>query len=306
MIHASEIEIVRKRLYANDVHFKGFQHIDEETLKKIKDLVKKEKKQFISNSSFPSLISNRMTEYIAVMRYLGSTLTNQNLPTYDEKIVFLIEALDPNLEMYKYYLSLPIILKSQIVAEENEIKKLTLMHSFDNQVGMFESKIRLKMGFFDQKLLNYEAKYFKKIKCHDELITDVKQAYFIKLNTLFNGIKDFNGITKKENDNLIIKAIEYEEKYGHPDANTLAYQLIYQADLLQLNNMKERVIFFILLIDKDLKLLDIYNNSSTWDDIKAKSLEEFGFYNKDLITLEKRYQEMFVPNFNPWELKKEI
>lgn len=59
-------------------------------------------------------------------------------------------------------------------------------------------------------------------------------------------------------------------------------------------------------MDKDLNLLDIYNNFSTWEDIKGQALSKLGFYNKDLIILERKYQEKFVPDFDPWELKKEI
>ncbi len=305
MILSSEIEIARKRLYANWINFKSFDDIDEEELKRIKKLVKTANENLFASLPERQNLSDKIVRYLAVMRYLGSTNTNGELPTFDAKIIFLIEAIDPELEMYKAYLEQKVILKSQISSEEKLSKKMALTQRFNNQKGAIESNIRLKVGFYDTKLLGYEASYFKAIRCHEELIPVVNHAHFHKIESIFGEANGFKDISKEDNEKLILKAEDYISKYG-ANINTLSFHLLYQPELLGLNSVDERVIFFILVMDKSLKILDIYNDESVWDEIKRRILDEVGYYNKDLVYLEKAYQEKFVPDYTPWEMKKEV
>ncbi|MDE6140985.1 MAG: hypothetical protein K2G03_00125 [Bacilli bacterium] len=305
MMLASQIEIARKRFYANWVKFRGFENIDAEELKRIKELVKITNETLFSFIPHSRNLSEKLEKYLAVMRYLGSTNTNGDLPTYDAKIVFFIEAIDPNLELYKAYLELPVVLKAQIAAEDNLTKKLKLNHMYNNQLSNIESKIRLKAGFYDAKLLSYETKYFKSLRCHDELITNVNHAYFAKFAPIFQSSNKFVDITDKDNDNVVLKAEDYLGKY-ETNLNTLAFQLLFQPDALGLNSTDEIIIFFILVIDKNLKLLDIYHEESNWDEIRRRALEELGFYNKELVLLEKIYQERFIPNYISWDKKEKL
>ncbi len=305
MILSSEIDIARKRLYANGIKFEEFKNIDDKELKRIKESVKTANDSLFSVIPEHQHLSDVMTKYLNVMRYLGSTNTNNDLPTFDAKIVFLIEAVDPELKMYKTYLEQSVILKSQISAEEKLAKKMALMQKFNNQKGTIESNIRLKVGFYDNKLLAYEIAYFKAIRCREELMPVVNHAHFHKIEAIFGEANGFQNISTKDNDELILKAEDYISKYGS-NINTLSFHLLYQSELLGLNSVDERVIFFILVMDKSLKILDIYNNESVWDEIKRRNLEEIGYYNKNLVYLEKAYQEKFVPDFKPWGMKKEV
>ena len=81
--------------------------------------------------------------------------------------------------------------------------------------------------------------------------------------------------------------------------------MLFQPEILGLNSLDEIIIFFILVIDKDLKLLDIYNEEANWSEIKKLALRKMGFYNPKLLYLEKIYQEKFVPDYIPWE-KREV
>lgn len=305
MILSSYIDIARKRLYVNQINFNDFTNIDEEELKRIKDLVKKTKETIFSQSTNANIMNEKLEQYLAVMRYLGSTNTNNDLPTYDAKIVFLIEAIDPDLELYKTYLEYPIILMSQIAYEDNLAKKLELQSKANNQMKKVESKIRQKSGFYDAKLLNYEAKYFKTIRCHNELLTTVNHAYFAKFSQIFKESSKFAEITMRDNEELILKAEDYLDKYG-ANINTLAFQLLFQPEILGLDTIDKIIIFFILVIDKDLKLLDICNEEANWKEIQKRALEEMGFYSKELVILEKKYQEMFVPDYVSWENKEKL
>lgn len=305
MIYYSQIDVARKRLYANDIHFNDFKDIDELEVNRIRDLVKSEDKELFSILPDYLHLGKKIAKYLAVMRYLGSTNTNDNLPTYDAKIVFLIEAIDPNLEMYKAYLEYPVISKSQIASEEKRAKQMILMQKFSNQKGEIEDKIRLKVGFYDAKLLNYEATYFKNIRRNEELIPTINNPYFDKLAPIFQSSNRFKDITKSDNEGLILKAEDYLSKYG-ANINTLSFHLLFQPELLGLNSIDEIIIFFILVMDKNLKVLDIYNAESVWDEVKRRILEEVGYYNKDLVLLEKAYQEKFVPDYTPWDMQKEV
>lgn len=307
MILSSEIEIAKKRIYSNYSKSKGFALIDEAELKRIRDLVKETNETHFSHITYRRN-HNKITEkYLAVMRYIGSSNTNGDLPTYDSKIAFLIETLDPSLEMLKIYFEHTFITETQISNEKDDQKKDDMIKSFEIQEGLIENNIRKKLGFFDKNILRYEVKYFKAIRKFDELILNIKHDYFSKMLNLLDSIRDFDGVTKEENERIILRAEDYLSKYGKPALNNLAFQLIWQKELLGLSNFKEVIIFFILIMDKDLKLLDIYNEEAPWDNIENRSMEEFGFYNKNLILLEKDYQERFVPNYNPWyKNRKEI
>jgi len=304
VILASQIEIARKRLYANDTKFNNFENIDNAELKRIKELAKQTDTTLFSYLPHHPYLSQKFEKYLAVLQYLGSTNTNNDLPNYDAKIVFLIEAVDPNLTLYKAYLEYPVILKSQIAAEENLAKKFELEHLFKRQNGAIESKIRSKAEFYDVQMLNYEAKYFKKIRCHDELLTNVNHAYFNIFAKRFENSNKFSGISQETNDILCLKAEEYLGQC-EVNLNTLSYQLLFQPEILGLNSLDEIIIFFILVIDKDLKLLDIYNEEAKWTEIKKRALREMSFYNPKLLYLEKIYQERFVPDYIPWE-KREV
>lgn len=305
MILSSQIEIARKRLYANDVKFKGFENINEEEVKRIKALVKETSATLFSVLPNPNFINEKLGKYLAVMRYLGSTNTNKDLPTYDAKIVFLIEAIDPNLKLYKTYLKMPVVLKSQLALEDNLAKKLELLHIYNKQKGKIESEIRLKEGYYDAKLLVYEIKYFKMIRCHSELLTDINHAYFGKLASIFQSSNKFKDISIEDNEAIILKVEDYLSKYN-ANIHTLSYQLLFQPDILGLNLVDEIIIFFILAIDKDFRLLDIYYEEANWDEIKRRALNEVGFFNKDLVILEKTYQEKFVPDYVPWDKKEKL
>lgn len=305
MMLSSEIEIARKRLYANWIKFESFKNIDEAELKRIKELVKKANENLFADLPERAHLSDVMTKYLAVMRYLGSTNVNNELPTFDAKIVFLIEAVDPNMEMYKTFLEHPVVLKSQIASEEKMARKMALTQRFNNQKGNIESNIRLNVGFYDAKLLNYEESYFKAIRCHEELMPVINHVYFHKLTPIFGESNGFENISKEDNDKLILKAEDYISKYGS-NITTLSFHLFYQSELLGLNSIDEKIIFFILVMDKNLKILDIFNDESIWDEIKRRMLDEVGYYNKDLVLLEKAYQEKFVPDYTSWDMKKEV
>lgn len=307
MIPTSEIEIARKRIYSNYSKSKGFALIDDAELKRIRDLVKETNETHFAHIPCRRNHNKSFERYLAVMRFVGSSNTNDDLPTYDSKIAFLIETLDPNLEMYKIYLEQAFVTEDQIANELDEQKKANMIRSFEIQEGLIENNIRKKFGFFDKRILIYEAKYFKNVRKNEELFLNVNHDYFSKIVVLFNGVRNFDGVTEEENERVILLAEDYLSKYGKPSLNTLAFQLIWQKEILGISNFKEVIIFFILVMDKDLKLLDIYNEEANWNNIEKRSMEEFGFYNKNLILLEKDYQERFVPNYDPWyKNKKEI
>ncbi len=304
--YASQIDIARKRFYDASVKFDNFKSINEDDLKKIKKLVNEENKNFFSKMPTPMYTNHKADRYLKVLRYLGTTHVDDKLPTFDAKIIFLIEALDPNLEIYKCYLKHPLIFSSIVRAESDAEKKKELQSIYDKQMGIIESDIRLNNGFYDTKLLYYEIKYFKAIKCRDKLLTDINHDFFHKLGSLFMSVRDFSSISDEENEIIILLAEDYWEKYKKPSVSALAFQLLWQKRFLGLSRNEELIIFFILVMDKDLRLLDIYNEESTWLDIEKRALEEVGFFNKDLVILEKMYQERFVPQYIPWDNKREI
>ena len=74
------------------------------------------------------------------------------------------------------------------------------------------------------------------------------------------------------------------------------YSITNQKQLLGLKTLAEQFAFFILITDRDLDMLRIYEEESMMPTVEERIIEEFGYYNKDLLTLEKLFHTRFCPD----------
>ena len=65
--------------------------------------------------------------------------------------------------------------------------------------------------------------------------------------------------------------------------------------MLGLRNLAEQAALFILLVDSNLDMLRIYEEESRMPNVEKRIIEEFGYYNSELLNLEKKFHKRFCP-----------
>ncbi len=273
-------------LYLENKIFKDHTKLSKE-YNKFKEITDTQKER-ISNLSTSFLYSNygkiRSQNYIIVLRYLSTQLGREKListrdeylgyiPTYDEFLTFVISCLDPSCKMFTTYLKC-----NNNLSEKDK-----------------QSIIRKEMGFFSKILLDAEKDYY--FKFVNELFTDVRQDNSSYINLIVSLFKTFDNVSEEKFES-ISKMANVWNYVVNPDSKctTCTYNLIHQSKLLNLNTLEDRIIFFILAVDPDLKLLSIYEDENRIDVMKYRSLNEVGIYNPKLIKIEEQFRKKYMPD----------
>ena len=269
-----------KKLFDNKKIFNEFEFITQERKKEIDILVKKYKQGKIFKDKHNYLLTENYCVYAKTLEYLVNN-NNGQLISLDEEVLFLINSVDSNCEMYEIYLSCP-----NDLTNKNK-----------------ESIIRNKLGFFSPYLLKYEYYYMNKF--NQILLTNVNKDYSKNFVILAPMVKNFDEITDERFEQIQERVELYKEI---PNISltyqTCIYNILYQANILELNSMQEKLIFFINVIDPELTLLKIYSEESINNSIKQRAIDELGFFYKCLIKIELLYYKRFCPNkkISDWSL----
>ncbi|MCM1052520.1 MAG: hypothetical protein NC483_00870 [Ruminococcus sp.] len=273
----------KRKFYSDHKDFKSFENLNNKTTNKIQTTIK----ILFPETEFPKNSSKR---YYAVMKYLISTKGDKEFPTYDEKIVFLIEAIDHELSVYYYLLH-----NGYSPSDEEPLKS--------KRAQDLINFIKKTIGVFDSNFLRYEELYFRKFLKVSDIISYVNRDYSTKFFEGFNDIKSFNEINNIPLSFFLKKAEYYIVNCKNPDnPNTLCFNMNNPNSILELWHPLYRAIFFILVIDPELKALQIYIEEYRIPYIKKRMIEEFGFYHENFIKLEKIYRKKFYPEnkLNAW------
>lgn len=288
--------IFPSKFYQKENSFKNFKDLSEEQLSILSKKVYE--KQEIMQSNLPNSytkLSNFET-YQKTLQYLINPQIYFDLRTFDERIAFLIMMTDPNLVTFKEFLKLNFISIKEINKIENKSEKNRLIEIRKETIAKYECIVRNKIGFFDIKLLKYEELFFKKFFNKKELITEIglnNPDNFMEKAPL---LKDFNSISQKRYEELVLIAQTWLSRVKVKNNYKIAaYSVTNQYKLLGLNNPKEQFLLFILLVDNNLDMLRIYEEESQTKNIEKRIIEEFGFYNKELLVLEKKLHNRFCP-----------
>ena len=94
------------------------------------------------------------------------------------------------------------------------------------------------------------------------------------------------------------------EKHNYKVAS---YNITNQKKLLGLTTSAEQLALFILLVDSNLDMLKIYEEESMVKNIKERIIEQFGFFEPELLTLERKFHDRFCPDkkLSPWTKTKQ-
>jgi len=291
------IDYYRTKFYQKENNSKRFLELSEEQLSTLSKKVYKKQEKMINNLSQKSERISKLERYQKTLQYLTNPNIHIDLTTFDERLAFLIMMNDPNLVTFKEFLKIDLISIEEIIKLEDEEERNHLKKIRNQSISVYESTVREKIGFFDLKLLKYEEMFFKKFFNEKELITEIGSNNQDNLIIKAKSLKDFNSISDERYKELISIAQTWlslaPEKYN---SKVAAYSVTNQKKLLGLTNSAEQLTLFILLIDSNLDMLKIYEEESMMKNIKERIIEQFGYFNIELLVLERKFHDRFCPD----------
>lgn len=286
MAEAQRLLHYRKKFYSNSKEFNFFESLNSNI---------KEKINTILTTRFPEEIFPRQSikRYLSVLTYLMNGKDNTEFMTFDEKIAFLIEAIDPDLSIYYYFLRCGY---STLSPKEEQSKiESDLIHFIESIVGDF-----------DAQFLKYEELYFQRVLKNSSILSYINSDYSSKFFESFKAIRSFQEVREVEFQILSKKADYYRMNCKTPNSvNTICFNMNNPNNVLELWNISYKAIFFISVIDPNLKALKIYAEESHVSQVKKRMVEELGFYHEDFVRLEEMYRRRFFPEMkiNEWGLQ---
>lgn len=291
------LERCRTKLYQREKESKQFLELSEEQLAEVAKIIYQ--KQEMMEDTFPHKIDrmSNLERYYGTLKYLSNPLIHLELKTFDERIAYLIMMSDPNLVIFKEFLKLDLISLADISKVDDMQERIRLIGIRNQTLSTYETMVREKIGFCDFKLLKYEELFFKRFFGERELIIEVGCNNQDGLLAKSKLLRNFNNITDERYDELVEGAKTWlslgPDKYNICAA---AYSVLNQRSLLGLKSASEQLAMFILLVDSDLDMLRIYEEESMMPNVERRIIEEFGYYNQDLLTLEKKFHSRFCPD----------
>lgn len=276
--YGRDINETKNMLYSRGKEFNGFESLTDEDQKRILEFAQMKIQDF-KKSSITGIKTNRDL-YIETVEALVKPGIYQRLKNFDEKIFFLINVVDPKLKCYN----------ASIQTADNED---------------LERSMTKAAGFYDKNLISYEDTYRKKFVKDQEFAQDIKKNYLNRIFIFLRPTYTFDKIKPERYQQIEELAKNWIASVNNPkDANSLAYSIFKQSNLLPVKSLEEIVCLFILCIDPDLNALRIYEEESDTAKLIERSISELGFYNKDLIEKEKTFHKVFMPNkvVSEWSL----
>ena len=318
------VDTVRRQLHSRSVSFNNFKEITEEDIKRIKKKIESLKTFSVPKYSY---VSKESDNYASTLRYLTNpristeyktiekayeiniefdydNIKNINYilkdiivkKTFDEKILHLILATDPDFITFKTFLASNITPIEDINDEQDEKRRRQLQDQRRLEIETFEKEVRKQIGFYDGNLIKYERILTMTLFKTEGFISDVKTSSINPLLKRAELVKNINVITELNLKRLKLVAERWATMAKDPqDLNSLAYNLLNKYKDMHIHTIEEQIILFILIADPELDLLRIFEEESTYQKMQERAQEEKGFYNKGLINVERLYHDKFEP-----------
>ena len=292
------IEHYRNKIYSTEKTSKGFLDITEEQLDEIEKKVQKKRKIMDEEPlSYVARKADKLDRYQKTLQYLTTPLIHVELKTFDERIAYMIKMCDPELITYKEFLKSNIISINEITMAEDTDERKRLIREREQALSNYEDNVRRQIGFYDPKLLSYEEVFFKRYYSEKELVTGVNVGNQDALIFRAKFLKNFDGVSDERYEELVSLARGLlslvPERFNTSSAT---YSVLEQKKLLGLKTTAEQLALFILLVDNDLDMLRIYEEESMMPVVRKRIIEEFGYFNPELLSLERKYHERFCPD----------
>ena len=289
------VEYYTTKFYEKGKSSNRFMNLTEEDLKVIAEKVEEKRKLMAENVTFRTIHMPKFDLYQSTLEYLTNPNIHLKYKTFDERVAFLIMMVDPDLIAYREYLKLDLMSKEEIAKVEDKKERIALLSKRNQAIANFQNSLRDKLGFYDPKLIKYEEMYFNKFFGEKELITEVgnnnQEAVIFRAKVLSN----FDSVSDERFEQLknIAQGCLAMAPY---DTKVATYSVINQKKLLGISGMAEQLALFILLVDSELDMLRIYEEESMMSEVERRIKEQFGYYNPELLNLEKKYHKRFCPD----------
>ena len=289
------VEYYTSKFYEKGKESKRFMDLTEDDLKELKKKVEEKRQMMSDNVTFRSVHMPKFDVYQSALEYLTNPTIHLKYRTFDERVAFLIMMVDPELVLFREYLKLNVISKEEIAKVEDKKERAALLQKRNQAILNFQSTVREKLGFYDAKLIKYEEMYFNKFLGEKELITEVgnnnQEAIIFRAKVLsnFDSVSDERFEQLKDIAQGCLSIAPYDTKVA-------TYSVINQKKLLGLSGMAEQLALFILLVDSELDMLRIYEEESMMSEVEKRIVEQFGYYNPELLKLEKKFHKRFCPD----------
>ena len=289
------VEYYTSKFYEKGKESKRFMDLTEDDLKELKKKVEEKRQMMSDNVTFRAVHMPKFDVYQSALEYLTNPTIHLKYRTFDERVAFLIMMVDPELVLFREYLKLNVISKEEITKVEDKKERAALLQKRNQAILNFQSTVREKLGFYDAKLIKYEEMYFNKFLGEKELITEVgnnnQEAIIFRAKVLsnFDSVSDERFEQLKDIAQGCLSIAPYDTKVA-------TYSVINQKKLLGLSGMAEQLALFILLVDSELDMLRIYEEESMMSEVERRIIEQFGYYNPELLKLEKKFHKRFCPD----------
>lgn len=297
MVAFIPVESYQNKFYLKERSFNRFLDLTEDRLSQITKDVSKRLEMMEDTTVRRTERLSKLEKYQKTLCYLTSPNIHFEYKTFDEKLAFLITAVDPDLVTYKEFLKMNLMSTSEIFKIEDKKERERLLELRNQTLSGYESTVREKIGFYDPRLLKYEELFFKRFYNDKEIITDVRMNNQDSIILRAKFIKDFDKISDERYKELIDLAQGLLSLVPNKYNTSLAtYSVIDQKHLLGLNNSYEQLALFILLVDSELDMLRIYEEESRIPEVKRRITEQFGYFNMELLSLERKFHSRFCPD----------
>lgn len=291
------IEHSKTKLWQREKESKGFTELSEEQLSTLAKKVYRKQEMMEDTTPYRVKSISKLEKYQKVLQYLTNPYIHLEIRTFDERIAFLIMMIDPNLVTFKEFLKIDLMNIANIAKIETKKERNRLYERRNEIISNYEDTVREKIGFFDAKLLKYEELFFMRFFSEKELITEIAMNNQDSLMMRAKSINDFNSIADKRYEELVSIAQTWlslaPTKYN---CSVAAYSVTEQKKLLGLSSLAEQLALFILLIDSDLDILRIYEEESMMKNVEERIIEQFGYFNQELLVLERKFHTRFCPD----------
>ena len=287
------IEYYQTKFHQKNVSFNDFNELKFEDVENIsKDVYAFTEGALDTNRETKK--GDKLARYVRILQYLANSNIHATYPNYDERVVFLIQSTDPELITLKEFLKTSYPKKTEILKSSGETRK-KLLEKRNAALKDMESRIREQIGFFDKKLVSYELKYYRKFAYKLVNLNVINVDYISGLLELTEPFTNLDSITKKDYERLNEISQNFIAQNGNPTLNAAAFNVRYNR-AFGLTGITKRIVLLILLIDPNLDALRIYEEESRTNMVEARMKERFGYYNPELIRLERIYHDKFTPD----------
>jgi len=271
---------LRYRVYSYQSNYKRFRDIPETRYEELKNEIH----TFINRLGDDYTGLSALEKYTDMLGYISHKITYNHLP-YDERIIMLLEACDPEFIHFKKYLG------TEKTPDFNEV---------------LAKSVRSELGFYDPKFVGYESDLFSKFFKNKTLLHGVKDDFSFFINPLIDGIDNFKSVKPEDYDRVSKIAQTWRENMQEDDGYLTAYHnVVTQNTILGLKGIREKGIFLVEAIDPELQMLQAFYDCPTVDKLYEQAFQSVGFYSEQFKNLEIKYAKAYKQELaeDPWSIQ---